>query len=237
MEAHIEQLQTTVRKPPQAIPVTDESPAGSDKDDSNASLMPRKRRRQVNQVDQSQIVEPAQPAQVNQDDQSPNFNEDFLANEETFASGSSSAPPPAEHDSASVMLAKLLAFQESIPQSRGKGISCWLKARRVSELQKENSEKSKKISELQANLRGVTTLYFDLKDKLIGKCGDDFKSSVSDDGKASETSQRVVVRHAQDSNLDQFLSFDPVTAEERREKQRKVDEATTTILVQRLAPA
>ncbi|CAH1453147.1 unnamed protein product [Lactuca virosa] len=122
MEALIEQLQSTTRKPPQEVPVTDESPSGSDKDDSNASLMPRKRRPQVNQVDQSQIVEPAQPAQVNQDAQSRIFNEDFLANEETFASGSSSAPPPPEHDSASVMLVKLLAFQDSIPQSRGKGI-------------------------------------------------------------------------------------------------------------------
>lgn len=48
---------------------------------------------------------------------------DFLVNEETLASGSSSAPPPPEHDPASAKLAKLLAFQDSIPQSRGKGIT------------------------------------------------------------------------------------------------------------------
>ncbi|CAH1440269.1 unnamed protein product [Lactuca virosa] len=145
MEALIEQLQLTSRRPPQAVPVTTESPYGSDKDDSNASLMPKKRRRRdprpgvlitkpvqqptsnvepsrVIQDDQSPIIE---PVAVHQDVQSPIFYEDFdfLANEETFASGSSSAPPPPEHDAASVKLAKLLAFQDSIPQSRGKGIS------------------------------------------------------------------------------------------------------------------
>ncbi|CAH1428785.1 unnamed protein product [Lactuca virosa] len=44
MEALIEKLQSTARKPPQAVPVTTESPSKSDKDDSNASLTPRKRR-------------------------------------------------------------------------------------------------------------------------------------------------------------------------------------------------
>nr|KAJ0215336.1 hypothetical protein LSAT_V11C300138450 [Lactuca sativa] len=45
-----------------------------------------------------------------------------MFNEEVFASGSSYAPPPPEHDVASIKLAKLLAFQDFIPQSRGKGI-------------------------------------------------------------------------------------------------------------------
>ncbi|CAH1437021.1 unnamed protein product [Lactuca virosa] len=123
------EINSTVRKPPQGVPVTTESPSGSDKDDSNSFMMPRKQRRR----DPSSgvlITEPVQqptsnvePAQVNQYDQSPIFDKDFLANEETFSSGSSSAPPPLEHDYASVNLAKLLAFQESIPHSRGKGIS------------------------------------------------------------------------------------------------------------------
>ncbi|CAH1428538.1 unnamed protein product [Lactuca virosa] len=91
MEALIKKLQSIARKPPQAVPVTNESPSGSDKDASNASLMPRKRRRidlrsgvlifepvqqstssvepaHVIQDDQSPIVE---PAQVHQDDQRP----------------------------------------------------------------------------------------------------------------------------------------------------------------------
>ncbi|CAH1426953.1 unnamed protein product [Lactuca virosa] len=46
-----------------------------------------------------------------------------MVSEETFASGSSSTPPPPEHDVASVKLAKLLAFQDSFSQSKGKGIS------------------------------------------------------------------------------------------------------------------
>ena len=46
----------------------------------------------------------------------------MIANKETFASGSSSAPPPPEHDVASIKLAKILSFQDSIPLSRGKGI-------------------------------------------------------------------------------------------------------------------
>ncbi|CAH1431214.1 unnamed protein product [Lactuca virosa] len=45
IEALIARLQSTARKPPQAVPVTPESPSESDKDDLNASLVPRKRRR------------------------------------------------------------------------------------------------------------------------------------------------------------------------------------------------
>ncbi|CAI9266030.1 unnamed protein product [Lactuca saligna] len=76
------------------------------------------------------IIEPIQqptsnvePSHVNQDDQSPPFDEVFLSNEETFSLRSSSAPPPLEHDSSSIKLANLLAFLDSIPQSIGKGIS------------------------------------------------------------------------------------------------------------------
>ena len=53
--------------------------------------------------------------------------------------------------------------------------------------QKENSQTNKQISELQANLGGLTSFYFDLKDKLFRKFGDEFKMSSSDDGKAPET--------------------------------------------------
>ncbi|CAH1434146.1 unnamed protein product [Lactuca virosa] len=113
-----------------------------------------------------------------------------------------------------IKLAKILAFQDSIPQSRGKGICIGsgqgddedsqhtiseLRQKililkqdsiekdlligkldvRVSDLEKENSENNKQISELQANLGGLTAFYFDLKEKLIGKFGDEFKSSSS----------------------------------------------------------
>ncbi|CAH1437902.1 unnamed protein product [Lactuca virosa] len=151
MEALLDKLQSNARKPPQVVYVTSESPYGSDKDNSKASLLRRKQKRRdprpgvlsTEPVQQpSQIVESAQvthdvqspiiePAQVIQDVQSPIIEPDQahqdvqsqMTNVETFASGSSSAPPPPEHDAASVKLAKLLAFQDSISQSKGKGIS------------------------------------------------------------------------------------------------------------------
>ncbi|CAI9283992.1 unnamed protein product [Lactuca saligna] len=94
---------------------------------------------------------------------------------------------------------------------------------RVYELEKENSQKNKQKSDLQANLDGLTALYFDIRDKLIGQIGDEFKTSSSNDGKVSETSKRVMVSPDPDANIDQFLSPVPITAEERREKKRKVD--------------
>ena len=92
---------------------------------------------------------------------------------------------------------------------------------RVSELEKENSQKNKQILELQANLGGLTAFNFDFKDKLIGKFGGGFKPSSSESRKAPETSERVVIRPTPDSNIDQHLSSGPAIAEERREKQKK----------------
>ena len=45
---------------------------------------------------------------------------------------------------------------------------------RISELEKENSIKDAKISELQENLGGLTALFFDLKQLLYQKFGDEF---------------------------------------------------------------
>nr|KAJ0215764.1 hypothetical protein LSAT_V11C300123010 [Lactuca sativa] len=235
-------------------------------DEPNSSRMPKKRRRRnprlgvlITEPVQENVQGPiAETTQIHQDAHSPNFDEDFnfVANVESFASGSSSAPPPPEHDVASIKLAKALAFQDSIPQSRGKGICIGtgqggdedsqhtiselrqeiliLKQEsikkdmligkldvRVLELEQQNSQKNKQISELQANLGGLTTFYFDLKDKLIGKFGDEFKLSSFESGKAPKTSERVVVRPAPNFNIDQYLSCSPATTEERREKQKK----------------
>ncbi|CAI9302403.1 unnamed protein product [Lactuca saligna] len=187
MEAVIENLQSIARKPPQAVLVTTESPSGSDKDDSNASLLPRKLR----------------------------------PNDETFALGRSSAPPPTEHDAASVKLAKLLAFQDSIPQSKGKGIYIFSgHGVRVLELEKENYQKNKQISYLQANLGGLTTLDYDLKYKLIGKFGNAFKTASFDGGKVPESFERVTAPNA---NIDQILSYGSITTEERKENKKRVD--------------
>ncbi|CAH1440067.1 unnamed protein product [Lactuca virosa] len=151
MDSLIAQLQSTARKPSQTVPFISDSPSESDKMDSNASLAPRKQKRkdprpgvlydepvqqpspiteptQVAHDAQSQIVE---PVQVIQYVQSPIIEtapvqenvQSQMINEETFPSVSSSAPPPPEHDAASVKLSKLLAFQYSFSQSKGKGIS------------------------------------------------------------------------------------------------------------------
>ncbi|CAH1448107.1 unnamed protein product [Lactuca virosa] len=157
-----------------------------------------------------------------------------MTNEEAFASGSSSAPPPPEHDVASVKLDKLLAFQYSISQSKGKGISIgsrkggdedshhtiselkqeimFLKQEsiekdlligsldvRVSNLEQENSFQDAKISELQANLGGITALFFDLKHRLHQKFGDDFQPLSTEGEKISASSSDPVdppSRHA-----------------------------------------
>ncbi|CAI9279856.1 unnamed protein product [Lactuca saligna] len=44
MEILIDKLQSTTRNPLQAVSVTSESPSGSDKDNSKASLLPRKQK-------------------------------------------------------------------------------------------------------------------------------------------------------------------------------------------------
>ncbi|CAH1421830.1 unnamed protein product [Lactuca virosa] len=305
MDALIAQLQSTTRKPPQAVPVISDSPSESDKIDSNASLVPRKQRRKdprpgvlsTEPVQQpSQIVEPTQvthdvqrpiiePASVQEDIQSPiiepaPIQQDVhsqMANEETFTSGSSSAPPPPEHDDASVKLAKLLAFQDSISQSKGKGISIgsrqggdedshqtiselkqeimFLKQEsvekdlligsldvRVSNLEQENSIKDAKISKRQANLGGITTLFFDLKQHLHQKFGDDFQPLSAEGEKIyvyisdpvnqpSQNASERVVRPTPDANLDTFLSSGPSSAQEIREKQARIEQLKGNMLV------
>ncbi|CAH1436878.1 unnamed protein product [Lactuca virosa] len=136
MEALIEKLQSTGRKPPQAVPVTTESQFGSDKNDSNASLMPRKRRRRDPRAGVI-ITEPVQqptsnvePAQVNQDDQSPIFYEDFLANEETFASGSSFAPTTSIARFCICQASQFTFFSRLYSSVKRKGDIYWLGARR-----------------------------------------------------------------------------------------------------------
>ncbi|CAH1423404.1 unnamed protein product [Lactuca virosa] len=77
IDALIAQLQSTVRKPPQAVPVISDSPSESDKIVSNASLAPRKRRRKdprpgvlsTEPVQRSSLI--AEPTQVAHDAQSP----------------------------------------------------------------------------------------------------------------------------------------------------------------------
>ncbi|CAI9263665.1 unnamed protein product [Lactuca saligna] len=208
-------------------------------------------------MDQAQVVQEdaqspiVEPSQVQDNVQSPVFGKgfNFLA-EKTFASGSSSAPSLLEHYVSSGKLAMILAFQDSISQSKGKGISIGsrqgsdedshqiifeLKQEIVSlSLEKENSIKYAKIYELQANLGGINDLLFDLKQHLYQKFGDDFQPLSSEGEKITASTSNPVnpssqgvserfVRPALDANLDTFLSSGP-SAQERREKQARIEE-------------
>ncbi|CAH1441441.1 unnamed protein product [Lactuca virosa] len=87
----------------------------------------------------------------------------------------------------------------------------------ISELEKLKSYKDSKISELKANIGGLTARFFDLKQSLFQKFGDEFqplsaegeKIIASSSGLADPTSQSSserAARPAPDPNLDTFLS-------------------------------
>ncbi|CAH1449645.1 unnamed protein product [Lactuca virosa] len=234
MDSLIAQLQSTAKKPPQAVPIISDSPSESDKIDSDTSLLPSPTEELIlfSQGDLGPIVEPAQvfqddpglsmeqaqvvqkdaeslivePAQVQDNVQSLVFGEgfDFLTNEETFASGSSSAPSLPEHDAASVKLAKILSFQDSISQSKGKGIS-------IGSGQGSDEDSHQIISELKQEIVSMRHESLE-KDFLIG------------------VSERVV-RPAPYANLDTFLSSGPSSAQERRDKQARIEELKGKMLV------
>ncbi|KAI3739302.1 hypothetical protein L2E82_29705 [Cichorium intybus] len=86
---------------------------------------------------------------------------------------------------------------------------------RVGELEKDNTTKDKKIYELQENLGGLSATYFDLKQRLSLKFGDDFFSQ-----EANVDPRSNVTTPAPDETLAQYISADPLTAEERRENER-----------------
>ncbi|CAI9297743.1 unnamed protein product [Lactuca saligna] len=109
MEALIDKLQSTTRKPPKAVYITFGYPSGSDKDNSKASLLPQKQ----------------------------GGDED-------------------SHQNVSELKQEIVFFkQESIE----KDILIGILDVRVSNLEQENSVKDAKISELQANLGGLTAIF------------------------------------------------------------------------------
>ncbi|CAI9295897.1 unnamed protein product [Lactuca saligna] len=59
---------------------------------------------------------------------------------------------------------------------------------RINELEKENSIKDSKISELQANLGGLTTLSFDMTQHLIQKFSDEFQPLSTEGEKITASS-------------------------------------------------
>ncbi|XP_023766512.1 uncharacterized protein LOC111915038 [Lactuca sativa] len=173
----IAQLQSTVRKPPQAVPVISDSPSESDKIDSNASLAPTKRRHK----DPSLGVLSTEPQGGDED----------------------------SHQTVSELKQEIMLVKREYIK---KDFLIGSLDVRVSTLEHENSVKDAKIYELQANLGGITALFFDLNQCLHQKFGEDFqplsvegeKISVCSSDPVNPPSQDVserVVRLAPDANL------------------------------------
>nr|KAJ0216966.1 hypothetical protein LSAT_V11C300126710 [Lactuca sativa] len=86
----------------------------------------------------------------------------------------------------------------------------------VSELEEENSSKSKQISSLQVNLGALMVGYYDLKNKLIVEFVDEFKTIVEDPN-ATQTSQSAT---ANTSQYDQLGDTPPAWRVSRRDMAR-----------------
>ena len=75
----------------------------------------------------------------------------------------------------------------------------------------------------------MTALYYDLKQRLTQKFGDEFPShgdeavAPSTGPSAQPPPRKYVTPLAPDENLDEYLASGPQTAEERLEKQKKIE--------------
>ncbi|CAH1428241.1 unnamed protein product [Lactuca virosa] len=216
----------TARKPPQTVPVDIKPPSESDPEDSTNALLPRKLKRRDPRPGVLITSPITEPISMDQDFQSPIVEEEVIPSEGAQALGSSFETPELDISKGK---SKLLEseFVDDI---------------RISELEKENSNKDSKISELQANLGGLTALFFDLKQRLFQKFGDEFQPlsaegeniTASSSGPANLTSQSSSERAtipALDANLDTFLSSASLSAQERREKQIRVEQLKGKMLV------
>ncbi|CAH1440065.1 unnamed protein product [Lactuca virosa] len=181
---------------------------------------------------------------MDQDFRSPIIEQEVLPTEGVQASGSSfEAPEPdtskgksklseSEFVDFALLKNKVFDLEQS---SVEKDLIIGNQDIRISDLEKESSIKDAKISELQANLGGLTALFFDLKQRLYQKFGDDFQpltvkgekiyaSSSGPTNPISQSTSERIVRPAPDANLDTFLSSGPASAQERREKQIRIDQ-------------
>ncbi|CAH1415773.1 unnamed protein product [Lactuca virosa] len=187
----------TARKPPQIVPIDTEPPSGSDLEDSPHALLPRKCKRRY-----------PRPGVLitDQDVQSPIVEEEFILTEGAQASGSSFELPELDISKGKSKLPESKFVDVALLQNRvfvleqssaEKDLIIGKHDIRISELEKENSIKDAKISELQANLGGLTTLFFDLQQRLHQNFGDEFqplsaereKITASSSGPANPTPQ------------------------------------------------
>ncbi|CAH1421156.1 unnamed protein product [Lactuca virosa] len=187
----------------------------------------------------SQIPE---PIPMDQDFQSPIVEEEVIPSEGAQTSGRSFETPELDISKGKSKLPEselvdVVQLQNKVfdleQNSAEKDLVIGKHDIRISELEKENSDKDSKILELQANLDGLTVLFFDLKQFLFQKFGDKFqplsaegeKITASISGPVNQTSQSSserAARPAPDANLDTFLSSGSLSAQERREKQISV---------------
>ncbi|CAH1440330.1 unnamed protein product [Lactuca virosa] len=188
---------------------------------------------------------------MDQDFQSPIVEEEVIPSEGAQASRSSFETPELDISKGKSKLPKsklvdVVLLQNKVfdleQSSAEKELIIGKKDIRISELEKENSDKPSKISEVQANLGGLTTLFFDLKQRLFQKFGDEFQplsaegekiiaSSSVPTNPTSQSSSERAERPAPDANLDTFLSFGPLSSQARREKKIMVEELKGKMLV------
>ncbi|CAH1429296.1 unnamed protein product [Lactuca virosa] len=180
---------------------------------------------------------------MDQDFESPIVEKEVLPSERAQPSGSSFEAPGLDNSKGKSKLPESEFMDVALLQNRVVDLEQSLAEKdliignqdiRISDLEKENSIKDAKISELQANIGGLTALFFDLKQRLHQKFDGDFQplsaegenTFASSSGPINPTCQpasEIVVRPAPDANLDTFLSSGPASAQERREKCSGVD--------------
>ncbi|CAH1419873.1 unnamed protein product [Lactuca virosa] len=124
-----------------------------------------------------------EPIPIDQDLQSSIVEEDVIPSEGAQASGSSFEIPELDISKGKSNLPESKLVDVVLLQNRvfdleqssaEKDLMIGKQDIQISELEKENSNKDSKISKLQANLGGLTDLFFDLKQHLFQKFGDEF---------------------------------------------------------------
>nr|KAJ0226592.1 hypothetical protein LSAT_V11C100048590 [Lactuca sativa] len=112
-----------------------------------------------------------EPIPIDQDFQSP-IKEEVIPSEGAQASGSSFETPKLDISKGKSRLPESEFVDFNIvfdleQTSTKKHLVIGKQDIRISELEKDNSDKDSKISELQANLGGLTALFFDMKQRLF----------------------------------------------------------------------
>nr|KAJ0205027.1 hypothetical protein LSAT_V11C500228940 [Lactuca sativa] len=240
VDALINELHQTARKPPKTVPVTTEPPSESDQEDSAHVLLRKKRKRRdprpgVLITDPVHTVfTPIESSFVAQ-----NIESTFTESSPMMQEISSLLPEstPMDQDFESPMVKQELLPSEGgqasgssfeAPDSAEKNFIIRKQDIRISDLENEKSIKDAKILKLQENLGGLTALFFDVTHRLHQKFGDDFqplsiegeKIYASNSGLINPSSQPAserVLRPAPDANLDTFLSSGPSSAQERKD--------------------